>query len=146
MHFPACPAWLRLICLRWTNSAFEVSLLGLSGVLSGHALPTPLWWYIYLDMESHNSIIHIDVFLLFFVLICVLIVCVCECICTLQCFVFRQPCVFVCVCNVYFCICTLHCIVFGHPDLRQFPPILCHFLRSPRQRLACPYNPCGIAY
>ena len=47
VHFPACPAWLRLICLRWTNSAFEVSLLGLSGVLSGHALPTPLWWYIY---------------------------------------------------------------------------------------------------
>ena len=39
--FSCIPACLRLICL-WPNSAFEVSLLGLSGVLSGHALPTPL--------------------------------------------------------------------------------------------------------
>ena len=36
-------------------------------------------FYIYLDMESHNSMIHIDVLLLFFVLICVLIVCVYLC-------------------------------------------------------------------
>ena len=63
-------------------------------------------FYIYLDMESHNSMIHIDVLLLFFVLICVLIVCVCECICTLQCFVFRQPCVFVCDISV-FVLCTV---------------------------------------
>ena len=93
--------------------------------------------------QFHNT--YRCVSLIFCTNLCIicLCVCVCECICTLQCFVLRQPCVFVCV---YFCICTLHCIVFGHPDLRQFPPILCHFLRSPRQRLACPYNPCGIAY
>ena len=36
--------------------------------------------YIYLDMESHNSMIHIDVLLLFFVLICVSFVCVFVCV------------------------------------------------------------------
>ena len=42
----ACP---RLICL-WPNSAFEVSLLGLSWVLSGHALPTPLVCTVYMNV------------------------------------------------------------------------------------------------
>ena len=37
-------------------------------------------FYIYLDMESHNSMIHIDVLLLFFVLICVSFVCVFVCV------------------------------------------------------------------
>ena len=46
----------------------------------------------------------------------------------------------------WYWMCTVHsivfvyCIVFGHPDLRQFPPILFDFLHSRRRCIACPYT------
>ena len=75
-------------------------------------------------------------FVVFFVIVVFMHPCVLMCVfCTWTFYriVFRYLCVF---CNF-----TLYCIVFGHPDLRQFPPILRHFLHSRRHCIACPYNP-----
>ena len=101
---------LALICL-WPNSAFEVSLLGLSGVLSAHALPRPLCWNA--DTSNiHNSTIYIWIKDLHFS------------------FAFEHFCVFVFVCILYL-YSVLYCIWASWP-----PAVSSHSLWLPPQPAA----------
>ena len=114
----------------WPNSAFEATLLGHSRAPQGK-----LWLILFL-----HAFLPCFVFVIFHVF--------CEygfCICKMYRIIFAL-CIALYLGCFWYWMCTVHsivfvyCIVFGHPDLRQFPPILFDFLHSRRRCIACPYT------